>query len=164
MPHKPYWFRELDTITRTIEAFEQPLLDRRTVQMVFNVSQTEAGRLMRRMGCCYVGQSKAVVRGVALDWLRKTKAGAGYDMEMHRVERLQTKLTANRPVFFLPARTANLAATIDLPANIQLTAGRLLVDFTGAEELLMALQSLSQAAARDWPGFQAACGEKGRRK
>lgn len=158
MPHKPYWFRDLDTITHSTRAMQEPVLSRYAIQRLFNISQTEAGRLMRRIGCVYVGHAKAVLRPHLLEWLRQVKRDGGYEMEMKRIERLEVKLQADKPVLFLPAAAKPVRAAVDLPENILLTSGRLVIQFDGAVGLLSALQSISEAAARDWPGFQQACG------
>jgi hypothetical protein len=160
MPRKPQWFRDFPTIERNLSAIAEPFLDRRAIEQIFHVSQTEAGRLMRRMGAIQAGASHVVVRRQALAFIRKIARTDDFEYEARRVERVGVHLAeaarelAARSIAVPPARSEAFA---DLPANITLEAGRLVVTFDGAAELLQALNEIVQAAARDFPRFQSAC-------
>ncbi len=160
MPRKPQWYREFGTIERNLAAIADPFLDRRAIELLFRVSQTEAGRIMRRIGAVQAGASNVVLRRQALAWVRKVARSDDFEYEVRRVERVRSHLVeagrelAARSIAVPPARSEAFA---DLPANIQLEAGRLVVTFDGAAELLQALNEVVQAAARDFPRFQTAC-------
>jgi hypothetical protein len=160
MPHKPHWFRDFATIERHLNALAEPFLDRRAIEQIFHVSQTEAGRLMRRMGAIKAGAAHIVSRRTVILWIRKIARTDDFEYEARRVERVGAHLAeagralAARSIAVPPARSEAFA---DLPANIELSAGRLVVTFAGAAELLQALNEIVQAAARDFPRFQSAC-------
>jgi hypothetical protein len=160
MPRKPHWFRNFPTIERNLQAIAEPVLDRRAIEYLFCVSQTEAGRLMRRMGALRVGAAHVVLRSQALAWVRKIARTDDFEYEARRVERVNDAIfeagraIVARSIAVPPARSEAFA---DLPPNIELSAGRLVVTFAGAPELLQALNEIVQAAARDFPRFQAAC-------
>jgi hypothetical protein len=160
VPRKPHWYRDFSTIERHLSAIAEPFLDRRAIERIFHVSQTEAGRIMRRIGAIQAGTSHVVVRRQALAWIRKIARTDDFEYEARRVERVGVHLAeagrelAARSIAVPPARSEAFA---DLPANIALEAGRLTVTFAGAAELLQALNEIVQAAAHDFPRFQAAC-------
>jgi len=164
MPAKPHWFRNFATIEHTLSAITDPLLDRVAIEYIFGVSQSEAGRILRRIGPVRAGAgpraTQIVFRRQALTWVRKLARTDDFQYEVRRVERVGAHLAeagreiAARSIAVPPARSEAFA---DLPANIELTAGRLVVTFAGAPELLQALNEVVRAAARDFPRFQSAC-------
>ena len=159
MPRKPHWYRDLPTIERNLVAIADPFLDRRAIERLFRVSQTEAGRIMRRIGATLAGASYVVLRRQTLAWVRKIANSDDFKYESRRVERIDAHLA--------DAKSTIVARSVELPApraiaagfapNIELTAGRLTVTFTTAPELLGALNEIVLAAARDWLQFQATC-------
>ena len=159
MPHNPYWLRELPAIERTLEALTEPILDRRAIERLFRVSQAEAGRILRRVGPVRAGNANVVFRRQVLAWIRKVARTDAFEYEYRRVERLGLNLAdAKRTIV---ARSVELPApraiAAGLPPNVELSAGRLVVTFNTAPELLGALNEIVRAAAGDWIAFQAAC-------
>jgi hypothetical protein len=160
MPHNPYWYRELPLIERTLEAFADPILDRKAIERLFRVSRPTAGRIIRRIGTTRAGNGHVVLRRQALAWIRKVARTEGAEYELRKVERIDTHLAeasaaiAARSIAVPAPRSEAFA---DLAPNIELTAGRLTITFDGAPELLRSLNEIVQAAARDWPRFQSAC-------
>lgn len=160
MPRKPQWYREFPTIERNLTAIADPFLDRRSIELLFRVSQTEAGRIMRRIGPIQAGHAYVVPRPKVLAWIRKVARSDDFEYETRRVERVRSHLAeagrelAARSIAVPPARSE---AFTDLPGNIELSAGRLVVTFAGAAELLQSLNEVVRAAARDFPRFQSAC-------
>ena len=158
MPHKPYWFRDLPEIERRLEILQEAVLDRRAMEFVFQVSQTEAGRLMRRIGCVLAGHAKVVPRYQVQEWLRRVRRSGGYDTELHRVERLDEKLKAigkakaGARVILRPDPAPRTMT--DLPPGITLSPGRLEVRFFGAQDLLGRLFDLAQAISQDFRHFE----------
>lgn len=162
MVHKPYWWFDLGSIEHRLNAITEPLLDRHAMEYVFRVSQTEAGRLMRRIGCVYVGKSKAVIRHQVAEWIRQVRRSEGYEMEMRRVARIEAHLEEASK--HLAGRRVEIKITgplpdcvEELPKNIALDPGRLVIEYRNAEQLLEALYAISEAASRDWRGFQEVC-------
>jgi hypothetical protein len=158
MPHKPYWFRELTEIERRLESLEDSVVDRRAIEYVFRVSQTEAGRLLRRMGCVLAGHAKVVPRYQVQEWLRQVRRSGGYDTELHRVERLDEKLKAlakakaGARVILRPDPAPRTMT--DLPPGVTLSPGCLEVRFFGAQDLLGRLFGLAQAISQDFRRFE----------
>lgn len=161
MPHKPYWFRQLDTIRRWVDALQDPYVDRKGVESIFQVSQTEAQRIMKRAGAMKVGSALVVPAWKMSEWLAGVARGEDATWEQQRVQRVELRLEQER--HHLAARRVVIqpipeAESIEgLPAGIRLKPGRLEIDFFGTEDLLKHLYSLAQAVMSDYPRFQKIC-------
>jgi hypothetical protein len=159
MPHKPYWFRDLNEIEHRLEIFQEPVLGRQAIEVIFGVSRAEAWRLMRRIGCSLAGHSTVVPRYQVQEWVRQVRRSGGYDTELHRVNRLDEKLKAigqGKPGAVVAVRPDPVARSMtDLPPGVILAPGRLEIRFYGAEDLLGRLYDLSVAISNDFARFNA---------
>jgi hypothetical protein len=158
MPHQPYWYREIPAILRWLEAISDPLLDRRGIQTIFRVSQTEAQRILKRVGAMHLGSTYVVTRWQLLEWVRRVARNDATAQELQRVERVETNLEEHRSE--LAARKVVIQADPaiqeieDLPAGVHLRPGELRIEFFGTEDLLRHLYELSQVIAKDFLRFR----------
>jgi hypothetical protein len=158
MPHQPYWHREIPAILHWLEAITDPLIDRRGIQTIFRVSQTEAQRILKRVGAMHLGSAYVVTRWQLLDWVRRVARSDAAAQELRRVERLGTNLEEHRSE--LAARKVVIQADHaveeigDLPAGVHLRPGELRIEFFGTEDLLRHLYELSRVIASDFVRFQ----------
>ncbi len=159
MPHKPYWFRNLSEIEHRLEIFQEPVLGRRAIEVIFEVSRAEAWRLMRRIGCTLAGHATVVPRYQVQEWVRQVRLSRGYDTETNRVSRLDEKLKTlgkGKAGAKVVLRADPARRTMeDLPPGVTLSPGRLEIKFFGAVDLLGRLWDLSQAISRDFKRFDA---------
>lgn len=161
MPHKPYWFRNLRTIRRWVASLQQPFIDRKGIEAIFQVSQTEAQRIMRRVGAVKLGSALVVHHWQLSAWLAIAARSESAAFEEQRVERVEIRLEQERRQLAarrIPIQPLPAAESIEgLPAGIRLKPGRLEIDFYGTEDLLKHLYTLAKAVMADYPRFQKIC-------
>jgi len=159
-PHKPYWFRELPQILRMLEAEAAPLIDRKTVESLFQVGQSEAGRLLKRTGAAFrSGGANVVPRWAMLEWLRRLERDGGVAWEQQRVVKVAAAISEAREKLASPAarpiahgRQAEVLVATDtdsLPPGLKISPGRLTIEFFGYEDLLYHVGALVHALAND---------------
>ena len=145
-------------IRRQLDAIQEPLLDRRAVEAVFGIANTDAQRIMRRAGAWKLGKQLVVYRFRLLAWLNEIESGRDFREEEARRESLEVQFERfrreirGRRVRILPMPEVDTIA--GLPGGIKLGKGRLEIEFFGTEDLLKHLWVLSQAVAKDFLRFQ----------
>ena len=162
MPHRPYWFREIPSKLRWLEAIADPVMDRRGIESVFNVGQTEAQRIMKRVGATKSGSGLIVQRWRVIEWLRKLQRTGAVEDETARVVRLENSLEGSREATMarkVPIAAGRVDQMSKLAAGIHLKPGELRIEFYGIEDLLRHLYELSQAIAADYQAFETAVEE-----
>ncbi len=129
MPHRPYWFDRISLIERWLEAISEPLLSRRMVEEIFAVRQTEAQRLLRRMGAFNLGGALVVTRGQAIEWVGRLRRTGRIADEVKRAERLESVLQMRPKVramkMILPVERDPGMTLAGLPESVRLFPGRL---------------------------------------
>lgn len=158
MPHRPYWYRRIDEILRWAEAISDPVLDRKAIEAMFGVSQTEAQRTMKRIGSFRLAGALMVPRFRLVEWLKRLKNDEKVYYEQQRVQRLEDDLEAARRMLagrkVVIQRDPDVKYLDDMPAGIQLRPGELRIEFFGTEDLLRHLFELSQIIMNDYVRFQ----------
>ena len=145
-----------------LEDVQLPVLDRAAVERLFGLHRRQAIELMNRFGGYQAGRTLLIGRGQLIAQLDAITAGAEYQQEAARRERLATTVESVRRsreseavrIRVSPAVFSTRMAT--LGPGVQLRPGRLEIDFGGAEDLLRKLFSLAQAVANDYTGFEGA--------
>jgi hypothetical protein len=146
MPAQPAYFHRLSEALEVFRASSLDWVDRRTLQEVLGVSKTVAWRILRQCGGKQgPGNTLVCPRRdliVALERLQQTGA---YQHEIRRRDRLESQLGALLSV----ARSRHIEVAPEdqgialinsrfenLPTGIELTPGRLLIEFAGIEDFL----------------------------
>jgi hypothetical protein len=160
MPAQPAWFVQLPRIIQELAALSVPVVDRSIVEQIFGVKRWRAVQLLRQFGGWQSGRTFLVERHSLLRQLASLRAGADFERERRRRERLAGELEKLRR----HAAAARVAIPVapevfsqrisDLPQGVHLEPGRLTVEFSRPEQLLERLFSLAQAIANDFERFQ----------
>jgi hypothetical protein len=158
MPARPRWHSKLDDIRQSLTDMDVPVIDRPTIEQLFGVGRRQANNLIRIHHGYQVGTSKVVARDKLLAGLEKMGAHRGVaTAETTRKSRLIEALEAvqRRPrprrIPPPPPRPANTS----LPPGFTIAApGELRLQFSTPEELLGRIQSLLEAAVKDFASFE----------
>lgn len=162
MPAQPQWLSRLPEIIDEISALDLPVLDRAVFERAFRVRRRRAIHLLDSFGGYQSGRTYLIDRHALLRQLRGLASGDRFGYEKRRRARLAESIDRLRrdrraaavriaapppPPDVLPALPAGAAF---------LPGGRLLIEFRDVQDLLTKLYGVAQAAAADFPGFQAA--------
>lgn len=158
--HQPAYFHRL---TEALEVFRQlpsDWIDRRTLQDTLGVSKTVAWRILRQCGATDGPGGSLVCRRPeliqALELLQQTGA---YQHEIRRRDRVEAHLSD----LLTTARSRHIQVSTQdhgiellstrfghLPAGIDLTPGRLTIEFAGIEEFLQKIGAMVFALQNDY--------------
>ena len=158
MPARPRWHAKLDAIRQSLTDIDVPVIDRPTIERLFGVGRRQANNLMRIHHGYQLGTSKVVARDKLLAGLEKMGAHRGVaTAETTRKSRLIEALEAiqRRPrPRRIPPPPPRQGST-SLPPGFTVTApGELTLQFSTPEELLGRIQSLLEAAVKDFASFE----------
>ena len=166
MPAQPQWLLHLPEILAEIAALEAPVVDRAVLERVFRVGRRRAIELMAKFGGYQAGRTFLVDRKKLIAALEKMRQSGEFSFERQRKENLAEELERARRCragaqVSIPIARADLERKAPaFPAGAELEAGRLTVAFGTAEELLVKLFGLAQAAANDFEAFKSAAEKK----
>lgn len=158
MPAQPYWYRRIPSIRHWLEAIDDPFIDRRGVEIIWQVSPRDAQRILRRAGAVRLGNVNVAIRWRLLEWLRRVEKEDAAAGELLRVDRLEEKLEEQRAE--MVGRKVRIHADLsveevkDLPAGVRLRPGKLEIEFFGTEDLLRHLFELAQVLTHDFVRIQ----------
>jgi hypothetical protein len=139
-----------------------PLLDRAAIETLFGVRRRQAIALLHRFPGYQLGRTFVVPRESVLAFLAQCRDGEAIEQAEAQKRRVTEALGEARqaltlPRIALPPHTKLSEITLaGLPEGIQLTPGRLVVDFENATCLLEKLFALAQAFANDFESLEAA--------
>lgn len=163
---KPGWLRRGKGILYWIEALQEPYMDRKAIQNVFQVSKTEAHRIIQDIGGAAPiwGNSKVISRESVKQYIQKKLKQENWDQtEETRVGRLVEKLNEAKRESKLKSRMLKVSKEVllhtvaGLPGSIQLGPGILKIDYHGTEDLLRNLLELAMAIQNDFDRFESIC-------
>ena len=160
MPARPRWHSKLDDIRQSLTDMDVPVIDRPTIEQLFGVGRRQANNLMRIHHGYQVGTSKVVARDKLLAGLEKMGAHRGVaTAETTRKSRLIEALEAiqrrPRPRRIVPPPPPPRQGSTSLPPGFTVSApGELRLQFSTPEELLGRIQSLLEAAVKDFASFE----------
>jgi hypothetical protein len=160
MPARPRWHSKLDDIRQSLTDMDVPVIDRPTIEQLFGVGRRQANNLIRVHHGYQVGTSKVVARDKLLAGLERMGAHRGVaTAETTRKSRLIEALEAiqrrPRPRRIVPPPPPPRPASTSLPPGFTVSApGELKLEFSTPEELLGRIQSLLEAAVKDFASFE----------
>ena len=160
MPRKPqHWLYLEDAVAAVVEGMEVSWIDRALLQEVSGCSQTEAWRILKKLGA-EPGPGGVLVlpREVFLARVRAYLEDPRVGFERRRRQRLEAALDALNPrtrARLVKVVDENRAAGLTgsrfghLPDGVELTRNSLHIDFQGREEFLERLGALIFALEND---------------
>jgi hypothetical protein len=161
MPARPRWHSKLDDIRQSLTGMDVPVIDRPTIEQLFGVGRRQANNLIRIHHGYQVGTSKVVARDKLLAGLEKMGAhrgvaGAETTRKSRLIEALEAIQRKPRPRrIVLPPPPPPRQASTSLPPGFTVSApGELRLQFSTPEELLGRIQSLLEAAVKDFASFE----------
>lgn len=157
MPRKSEWLERLPAILTQLHAFPAPVIDRATVEELFQLRRRESIRLLHRFGGFQAGKTFLISRE---DLIRQLEdLGDDVRAESKRRRRLTEHLDKARQEISarripIPAnRQDSVGSVRQLGPYVRLTPGRLEIEFKTSEELLARLFELARSIANDFDGF-----------
>jgi hypothetical protein len=162
MPAKPSWLLHIPEIRCLLAEVDLPVIDRAVVERVFGLGRRQAIELMHRFGGYQAGRTFLINRKRLVEALDQIAATGECGQEQARREKLTAALSRLQNV--RRAQEVRIEAPPNifdsrmrtLPEAVHLEPGRLLVEFSGCQDLLAKLFALAQAAANDYATFQTA--------
>lgn len=160
MPARPAYFHRINEAIAALERLPASWVDRRTVQETLGVSKTVAWRIMRRCGAVE-GPGNTLVCGRAelIRALQDLERSPECDREIRRRGRVERRLAD----LLAAARSRNVVVASDkrglelvgsrftkLPAGVNLTPGRLTLDFAGTGDFLAKVGAVVFALQNDY--------------
>ncbi len=151
-----------------IRHLPSPVVDRATVEKLFNIRRRRANQILTQMGGYEIGRTALVERGRFLAGLESIAAGEDFQYEERRRTTVLEKLDEARRI--VRAKRVRIAVspaaqvpTPELPPGVSLYPGELRIAFDTPETLLTRLFELSQAMAHDFEQFSTGLKESPRR-
>lgn len=160
MPAKPLWLLHIREIRSMLEEVSLPVIDRAVIQKVFGLGRRQAIELMHKLGAYQAGRTFLIERSRLVAELDKIIATGEYQQEEARREKLTVALarfqrTRRAEEVRIPVSADVFSSRMPkLPETVRLEPGRLEIEFSGSEDLLMKLFTLAQAAANDFDAFR----------
>ena len=162
MPRKPQHWLHLHDALGAVERLDAVWVDRACLQEVLDCSQTEAWRILKKLGAePGPGGALVIEREVFLERVRTYLEDPRVSFERRRRERLEAALDALNPRTRArlvkvvgeerPAEAAQLLSSRfdHLPEGVELTPHSLHIEFRGREEFLERLGALIFALEND---------------
>ncbi len=163
MPAKCRWLINIPAIIERLSQMDIPVIDRMIFERVFEVRRRRAIDLMKRFGGGFeCGNAGFLDRLKVIDQLRKLAAGDELERELQRKEHLGKRIDeASRYRSAAGVRIPISPQAMDrsfpvLPDGVCLSGGKLVAEYTTAEQLLQRLFEVAQAAANNFDAFREA--------
>lgn len=160
MPARPAYFHRLTEALEVFRHLPSDWIDRRTLQETLGVSKTVAWRILRQSGASSgPGSSLVSPRPALIAYLEQLQQSDTYTREIRRRDRIELQLSElltaarSRHIPITPAphglalRSTRFA---NLPPGIDLTPGRLTIDFMGFDDFLQKTGALVFALQNDF--------------
>jgi hypothetical protein len=160
MPAKPRWWRHIAEIRSMLDDTRLPVIDRASVERLFGLERRQAIELMHRFGGYQAGRTFLIGREQLIGELDSIASTGEYQQEAARRERLVASMEAVRRTRRTEAVRIPVSPEVfdsriqSLEPAVQLTAGKLAIEFAGPEDLLGKLFALAQAVANDYAAFE----------
>ena len=165
MPTRPAYFHRLAEAIATFRRLPSEWIDRRTVEETLGVSKTVAWRILRRCGGeAGPGNTLVCRRETLIAALERLQEDADYRQEVHRRERLESRLgqllaaARSQHVQLAPASAAAEMVSsrfAKLPAGIELKPRQLTIEFDDSADFLRKIGAVVFALQNDYEAIQA---------
>ena len=161
MPPKSTWFTHIPEIIERLDALNTPVVDRAVCERLFGVRSRRANDLMQIFGGYRSGNTVLLDRVSLIRSLQHLASTSEFAWECNRKYKLSDRLNElhryrRATAVKLPVSTGVRGYdSKDLPANVVLEPGRLVVRFGATEELFARLFELAQAAVDNFDAIRA---------
>lgn len=162
MPAKCRWLINIPEIIERLSRLDVPVIDRVIFERTFEVRRRRAIDLMKRFGGGFEsGNVGFLDRLEVIRQLKQIAAGDEVAQECQRRERLAERIDeASRYRSAARVRIPISPQAMDrsfpvLPDGVCLSDGKLVAEYTTAEQLLQRLFEVAQAAANNYEAFRA---------
>ena len=151
------WYGRLPHAIEALERLPSPWVDRSTLQELLGVGKRRAQQILAPVVTVRVGRNGLAEKDALRGHLSRLAEGESAAYERRRLQRFAEQLSRWAATPRLPLEAPR--SVIDqefasLPAGIELSAGRITVQFTTPAEALEKLLSLAMAVANDQEGFE----------
>jgi len=164
VPARPAYFHRIHEALETFRSLDLDWIDRRTLQEVLGVSKTVAWRILRLCGASD-GPGNTIVcrRPELISALERLWQSETCDGELRRRSRLEHNLAqllsaarARHIQVAPPGRTIELVSSRfrQLPAGVDLSPSRLVIDFQGTEDFLEKVGAIVFALKNDYEAIR----------
>jgi hypothetical protein len=156
---KPHWLVRLDDIIDRLSELPAPVVDRRSVETVFQLKRRHAIELMHQLGSYRQGNRFVLDREVLIRDLNNLRYSAQFQWEQRRKQRRSEELDLLRKhisldrLSFVGLRSEAGFGSIPLPDGIRLEPGQITISFNRPEDLRNHLFALAQALVHDSDAF-----------
>lgn len=158
MPAKPQWLLKIPSLLEQLRALDAPVVDRSVCERVFGVRRRRAVELMHSFAGYQSGNTVLLDRLELIRQLEDLEASPEFAYERRRKARLAENLeklqryraAASVQIPVLPVCEATL------PDGVVLEHDRMIVEFTGVEQLLGRLYAVARVAAGNFEAFRTA--------
>jgi hypothetical protein len=154
MPATPQWHKRIAAIRDALATATPPSLDRPAIEKLFRLRQRRAQTLMKQCGGTLIGRSAVVSREELLLFLDAVEASLPPATKERRKGILVELAKARESEVSIPQP---LPFSTLLPEGVTLpSAGKLLIEFDAAADLLSKVFALTQAAQKNIAAFESA--------
>ena len=139
-----------------------PVIDRAMVESLFCLRRRRAIELMHRFDGFQTGKTFLIDRLKLIEELKASEAGASFNAEVHRRQRLRQhldeyrNLQKARRIPVSAGQEAEETRVSTLVHEVVLHCGSLHIELSGTEDLLAKFDQLGRAAANDDESFRVA--------
>jgi hypothetical protein len=163
VPDHPSWLERVPELLIKLQAeTAPPLLDRAAIETLFGLRRRQAIALLHRFPGYQLGRTFVVPRESVIEFLARQPTCERLEQAEAQKQRVAEFLGEARQALTLPRISLPLPTKLSeitfagLPPGIELTPGRLSIQFESATGLLEKLFALAQAFANDFESLEAA--------
>ena len=161
MPRKPSWYSRLDEILEELGSSSRSFVDRPTLESLLRVGRRRAQQILAPCITDRVGTNGLADRTALIARLRQIAEGEDAFYELQRRRKLAHILVQSRrerlerPQLLIEAPNTVINQELqDLPPGIQLSPGRITVEFKDPQQALQQLLALAMAIGNDLERFE----------
>lgn len=148
MPRPVSWLPNLTVIRRSVKGSVRSHYDRRDLELLFKVQPRSAGKLLEILPTVPIGTSRLVERPALETFLDRVAAADDVSALMDRM-RTERKVTTRRKLRTLTREDLEPRGLTGLPDWLQLTRGRMVLEFATVEQFFEGLVLVAQMCHKD---------------
>lgn len=147
----PSWIHRIPELLEILALVETERIDRQVIEQLFDLRNTAAKNLLRRMGAHLAGNSFVIGRGLLMARLREAAEHPDWSFEVDRRRRTARKIAelrseqAGRAKVLITEQQRQALewqSVANLPSSITLSSGLLSIAASSMEELMQQLMML----------------------
>jgi len=164
MDSYPSWIHRVSELLEMLALLDTDRIDRRLVERLFDLRNTAAKDLLRRMGAQLVGNSFVISRGLLMARLREAAEHPQWSFEINRRQRTSSRIAEMRrehagrakvPITEWQRQALDLQTVTGLPDSIQIHPGFLSISSVDMNDLMQQLMQLIKAIDNEYDAIRA---------